>query len=177
MPDIDYTAVLADLERKRDELDAAINAIRPFVGTAASSGTDRPGPDGLQPDSFFGMNILDAAVKYLQIEKRPKRAEEIADALLAGGYMSNAKNFHANVSTTLRRDDDRGGLTVRMHNKTWALAEWYPSRPKKQGAEAKEGDEATEGDSDGLFDDSAVTDAVESAVPPLEDDVGAPVGA
>ena len=170
MPDIDYTAVLADLERKRDELDAAINAIRPFLGTAGSSGPDRPGPEGVRPDSFFGMNILDAAVKYLQIEKRPKRAEEIADALIAGGYMSNAKNFHANVSTTLRRDDDRGGPAVRMPNKTWALAEWYPSRPKKQGAEAKEGD------SDGLSDDSAVTDAVETAVSPLEDDVSAPVG-
>lgn len=158
MSEIDYAAVLADLEQKRDELDAAIKAIQPFVGAGAQARTARAGSEELQPDSFFGMNILDAAVKYLHMAKRPKRADEIADALLAGGYMTTAKNFQANVQTTLRREDDREGSTVWMPNKTWALAEWYPSRPKKQGVDPKDDSEDERGQDPPVTDTGDTTD-------------------
>ncbi len=148
-PEIDYRAVLADLKRRRDELEDAIVAIEPLAASTGGGGAATSGgrPNELTPDAFFGMNTLDAAVKYLKIVKRPQSAAQIASALEAGGFLTRAANFAANVQTTLRREDDKVGVVVYMPNKTWALAEWYPSRPKKSAADraAEKGEDAEAG--------------------------------
>ena len=157
MSEIDYPAVLADLERRRDELDAAINAIRYIVG---SPSVDTPMPyvgpkstttlvDPIQPPkshTFFNMGIGDAAKKYLGMAKEPKRAKDIAIALKRGGLINASPNFAATVSTTLRRER-KAGEVVQLPDKTWGLAGWFPSGPKqraKTNGEAPPGSESAD---------------------------------
>lgn len=43
--------------------------------------------------------------------------------------MHQSKNFGATVFTTLRRAEDRGDRVMRFQTQ-WALAAWYPNRPR-----------------------------------------------
>src|SRR3972149_2519357 len=96
---IDYVAVLADLKRRRDELNAAIAAVEPLAGvTIAEADTNGTGIPKFKAkkldadamvaeiatDAFFGMNISQAAEKYLSIRKKPAKAPDIAAALEQG---------------------------------------------------------------------------------------------
>jgi hypothetical protein len=87
--EIDYAAVLADLERKRDELDRAIAAIRPFAGQGGGSpeggapGGGGPNSSGrgeapreLRSDTFFNMKAPEAVRTYLAHAKRPQTVRE-----------------------------------------------------------------------------------------------------
>ena len=82
MSEIDYPAVLADLERRRGELDAAINAIRYMAGSPSEDMPTSPVMpkgtttlvDPIQPPkshAFFNMAIGDAAKKSLGMAKEP----------------------------------------------------------------------------------------------------------
>jgi len=152
MGDIDYEEVLVDLERRRAELDAAISAIRLILGASAGAGsgiTPRmpqvSGATGKLPsDAFFGMTVIDGAKKYLSMVKRPKKAAEITNALKQGGMLNTSANFVATVYTTLRRDAKRTGQVIQLPDKTWALAQWYPSGAKPRvaatGVSSRNGD-------------------------------------
>ena len=130
MSEIDYGAVLEDLERRRDELDAAINAVRPLAGLEpATPRPDRSSGGQLTSDAFFGLNIMDAVKKFLEINKRPARAADIARALTDGGLINTSKDFAATVTTTLSRDQERAnGFVTRLPNRTWGLRTWYGAR-------------------------------------------------
>lgn len=132
-----YGAVLADLRAKRSELDAAIAAIERLSGAAPSSGAPidlaqpRAGDQGLlRSDAFFNMSILDATQKYLNFMKKPQSLMSVAKALEEHGMIHTSKAWPATVFTTLRRAEERGDRVLRVQ-KNWALAEWYPNRPKK----------------------------------------------
>lgn len=137
--EVDYTAVLADLEAKRDKLDAAIEAIRLVSGMGASTGSSvegkRVGSDtqDLSDDAFFGMSVPDAAKKYLGIVRKTKSTKEIAEALLKGGMPSRSQNFSNTVYMGLLREEKAGGVT-KVGTK-WGLASWYPGRPRKKAAQ------------------------------------------
>jgi hypothetical protein len=139
-----YAEVLADLERERDGLTAAINVIRRKMGLAPEesapkiaasvangTGSNDKGSSEIKPDSFFGMKLPDAIRSYFAITKRPALPSTIAKALLDGGLQSTAKDFNSMVQTAINR---MKGEVVRVPN-GWALAEWYPGRnfdkPKK----------------------------------------------
>lgn len=150
---IDYTAVLADLEQKRDGLDRAIAAIREIVATGGGlSGGPPNGTPGkpaaakeMRPDAFFNMKAPEAVRTYLGMVKRPQTVREIADALQLGGFITSAKDLYNNLYTAiLRMQGD--GIVVKVHGK-WGLSDWYPARPKnKAKAEAGEKGVAGEGD-------------------------------
>lgn len=128
---VDYAAVLADLRARREKLDIAIRAIEEI---ATLGGADLSATSGtIRPDSFFGMQVLDAAIKYLKMAKAPKPASDIANALEMGGLTHQSKNFASTVYTTLSRDEDRGGEMVKV-GQNWGLAEWYPGRRKNARA-------------------------------------------
>lgn len=139
MDEIDYQAVLTDLERRREELNSAINAIRLILGQgevappAASNILGKP-----SSDAFFGMSIIDAAKKYLGMAKRPMPAPDIADALKGGGLLNASKNFTATVYTTLLREQIKNGSVIKMPDKSWGLAEWYPSGARARTSTALE---------------------------------------
>ena len=126
MKEIDYGSVLADLEKRRAELDAAINAIRQITGQAATTMTTPANLSDIPSDAFFGLSISAGAKKYLGMAKRPQKAPEIAAALQHGGYLNKSRNFTATVYTTLRRAEERNDGVVQMPDKAWGLTSWTP---------------------------------------------------
>lgn len=52
--------------------------------------------------------------------------------------MSQAKNFYANVSTAIRRLDERGEVVQLPDTKQWGLSDWYPGRPRPARKSEKE---------------------------------------
>jgi hypothetical protein len=139
-----YVAVLADLERRRDELDRTIASIRLIIGQAANppesggapgggggGGGGRGEPRELRSDMFFNMKAPEAVRTYMGFIKRPQTIRQIVDALKAGGFISGAKDLYNNLYTAILRMEENG-IVVKVHGK-WGLAEWYPARPKPKG--------------------------------------------
>ena len=141
-PSIDYQAVLADLEKKRDDLDKAIAGIRLLIGLpqasnngaqaeppAGSGSMGPPAPRGssdqnIPSDAFFGMSIPAAAQKFLSIRKKPATSPEIAQALEAGGYNHQSSNLANTLNTALTRNPD---MFAKVKRGTWGLRSWYPN--------------------------------------------------
>ena len=133
-----YDRVIADLESKRDQLNALIESLKamkavglPLTGGASMS-LPSTHPHGTQmpiiaPDAFFGMTIPEATRKYLTIVKQAKPHPELCDALVKGGFKTNATNFRESVRATLARDP--GFVKV---NGQWGLSEWYGNRGKRK---------------------------------------------
>jgi|SRR5947209_5463967 len=148
-----YAAVLADLERERDELDALIAKLRkkafqggepvgPSGGTGGlivngSAGAPEPLPIDITPSTFFGMTIPDAIRLYLKMTKREARATAITKALMDGGLKTTSANFPASVQTALTRM--RGEVVLLPTG--WGLAEWYPGRKFEKRTRARSANE------------------------------------
>lgn len=60
-------------------------------------------PEPIPPGPYTALYFYEAVAAYLQLEGEPKTPREIADALLAGGYLTSATNFRASARTMLRR--------------------------------------------------------------------------
>ena len=150
-PVIDYKAVLADLEKRRDDIDKAIAAVKSFIGLvpgAAASPTVGPmsaaqalseiasNPDFvITSDAYFGMNIVSAAQKYLAARKRPANSMEIAEALAAGGLPTQSAKLANTVNSVITRNS-QGDLPIfaKVKRGLWGLRAWYPNfRPKDAG--------------------------------------------
>jgi len=140
---IDYRAVLADLKAKRAVLDYAITGLEALISGESSSVVPNSGetPVGvpIQPDTFVGLNIAEAASKYLRIMGRgAKSTEQIADGLNRGGLNCT----QSSVSAILRRNNNSGeGDVIKIGRGLWGLEEWYPGRPRRsnrQGSDESE---------------------------------------
>lgn len=141
MQPLDYSAVLADLEAKRSDLDRAIVSLRRIVELGVIIGSaegasplvnGNPSPDlhgGEVPvGAFLGKSIPEAAKLCLQITKRKMKTREIADALVKGGIETTAKtSFPAIVHSILMRTVRSGGGIVKLDRSFWGLEEWYPA--------------------------------------------------
>ena len=130
---IDYKAVLEDLKAKKAGLEQAIFAVEAIIGglgdSAALNGSASKGK--IEADTFIGMNINQAAEKYLQMTGRPaKTTEQITDALNQGGMSVT----QGSVSTILRRSDNGESPVTRVGRSLWGLASWYPNRPRRSEA-------------------------------------------
>lgn len=128
---IDYNAVLAELEKKRDDLDKAIVGIKILMGlptAAPGGGASPPAPAANEADldshAFFGMSIPIAAQKYLTIRRKPATAVEMAKALIDGGFPSQSDKFANTVTTAMYRNRD---TFVKVKRGTWGLKAWYPN--------------------------------------------------
>jgi hypothetical protein len=133
-----YVAVLADLEAKRQQLDNAIAILKSVMG---QQGTEAPLPSGgpsassgpaaggaaARPGDFLGMSIPEATKKYLTIVRRKISTRDLMKALVDGGLLPPTYNT---VYAVLRRRQAQVGDITNMGG-DWALAEWYPNRPKK----------------------------------------------
>ncbi len=146
---IDYAPIIADLERRRAELDQTIATLKRLAGMAAddTSGGHTNGGGlpaiggGLRDDAFFGMTAPEAVKAYLAWAKRPQGAAKIADELVAHGF-TTASDTPANViRTALRRL--REASEVAQVKKDWGLAIWYPGLKRKPKP-----DDTGEGDDD-----------------------------
>jgi len=128
---IDYKAVLEDLEARRDALDAAIAALRLLSGehAVAVGAKSLPVTAEIQADTFVGLNIPEAASKYLRMMgKGAKSTEQLIEALIRGGL----KVTPASISSVLRKNNRDGeGDVIKVGRGLWGLQEWYPGRPRR----------------------------------------------
>lgn len=135
--EIDYGAVLADLEAKRSAIDNAIAGVRQMLNLGAEQGVatapNGKEPSGLRFDAFFRMAMPDAIAKYLEIAKIPQSVSEVTEALLAGGFKTTSKNPMPIVGSNLSRMKS-SGILVNVDGK-WGLASWYPAARKNEAQE------------------------------------------
>jgi hypothetical protein len=133
---IDYVAVLADLEARKTAIDAAIAGVRQMLGlgsdqaVTSSMSARKERATEVRVDSFFGMTMPDAIVKFLEITKQPQSVSDITVALLDGGFKTTAKNLMPSVGSTLSRMKTAGDL-VSVQGK-WGLVSWYPGMRKEK---------------------------------------------
>lgn len=119
---VDYDAVLADLQAKRDQIDAAIAAINLIKG-AGGGASFVSGNTGtvVAPNAFFTMGIGEAARKYLEMVKGKQTVAQIARALEQGGMPPLKINT---VYAALRRREAVNRDIIRL-GEEWGLKEWY----------------------------------------------------
>ncbi len=137
--EIDYAAVLEDLEAKRSALDTTIAGIKMMLGQEVENPgqldgnkatPSASGPKEVKPGTFHGMSIAEAARVYLEMTKQKQTTPELGEALKRGGIESQSKDFIRTVYTILAARP-RVFLRLGMH---WALAEWYPNRAASSAA-------------------------------------------
>jgi len=139
-----YESVLADLQARRDQIDAAIEAIRLIMGAGAGSDVSTSGGGGSQraiaphnvpAGAFHRLSIVDATKKYLDMVKSKQPTPQILKALEQGGLPPTKYNT---LYAVLRRRQSQVGDIVKMGDE-WGLTEWYPNNPniKRQAAEGK----------------------------------------
>jgi hypothetical protein len=144
--EINYTDVLTDLRAKQTAIEQAINGITALVSLGALSGgpaqsanqstTENPSGE-IAPDAFFSLSIVEATKKYLAGAKRPKTTQEIAAALVAGGYNHTSKNFYSTIFSVLNREANKPTGDIVKVNERWGLAEWYPNRRREAPGRSK----------------------------------------
>jgi hypothetical protein len=143
--EIDYGAVLADMEAKRDALDAAISNMKRWLGAAAPGPSSQRQTNGeIASDTFFGMGISDSIKKYLALSKGKRTTNEIVQALEKGGLTHSSKNFRNTVSTTLYREAEKpNGEITKVGEGEWGLVDWYPGlRARRQKTGVRNADQA-----------------------------------
>ncbi|HEV8509301.1 MAG TPA: hypothetical protein VGQ48_02500 [Gemmatimonadales bacterium] len=102
--------------------------VAPFVGPTREQSV----PGRIRSDEFFRMSIREAVRRYLNIMKSPQGPKTIMEALMAGGLLTESKNFYTTLWTALKRmEADQELVNTRTG---WGLADWYPSRPKPDDA-------------------------------------------
>jgi hypothetical protein len=151
---IDYNAVLADLQARRVQLDAAINVIQALLGSGGTAppseevggltgasvssvviGSGAPpvrenGTTALRNDAFFGLSTSAAMKKFLAMVKRPMSPRAIAQALFEGGQIHavDERTAYVNVYSVLKRGRDKDFNQTRSGE--WGLVEWYSSKQR-----------------------------------------------
>lgn len=140
----DYGPTIADLERKRDEINRTIATLRSLAGLppGAEGASANGGPIGsveLTNKHFFGMKAPEAVILYLETVKEPRSATRIARDLVEHGLTTMSDSPANTIRTTLRRLHSTGDVV--QVKKEWALPGWYPGlrRPKGRDPEKKRG--------------------------------------
>ncbi len=105
---INYNAVLADLEKKKDELEAAITAIKLIVAAGGGGSTGDSGGgvfdlENIPVGSFLRLTIVDAVKKLLDMVKTKQGIPQIAKALERGGMPPAKPNT---IYAVLRRREN-----------------------------------------------------------------------
>ena len=126
---INYNAVLADLEARKAQIESAIAAVKNIV---ASSGGGHDGssegvisPENIPVGAFLRLSIADATKKFLDMVKTKQSIPQIVQALERGGLPRPKNNT---VYSVLRRRESGIGDIIRVGDE-WALGEWYPNNP------------------------------------------------
>jgi hypothetical protein len=129
---INYEAVLADLENRKSQLEAAITGIRLVMGQLGSNPSGPGGGGSSVPahDAFIGLSIPEAAKKHLLAVRKKLSTQELMTAMEAGGLPPSKYNT---VYAILSRRENKVGDIVNMKG-DWGLAEWYPNYRKKSSA-------------------------------------------
>jgi hypothetical protein len=153
---INYEAVLADLENRKTQIEAAIIGIRLVMGQPGSGPSGPGGGGGITPahDAFIGLSIPDAAKKHLTAVRKKLSTQDLMTAMEAGGLPSSK---YSTVYAILRRREKQIGDIINMKG-DWALQEWYPNyRKKSSTSEDEEADSTDSKDTAETKEDKAAT--------------------
>jgi|HubBroStandDraft_6_1064221.scaffolds.fasta_scaffold107665_2 hypothetical protein len=138
---VDWGAVIAELEAKRDALDKAIASFRLIKASGVLFGAAEDAMPAMADSvslglhggevpvgAFLGKSIPEAAKLCLQITKRKLTTREVVDSLLKGGIETTAKtsSFPSIVHSILARSVKTGSGIIKVDRSHWGLAEWYP---------------------------------------------------
>jgi hypothetical protein len=139
-PHIDYAVILGDLRAKREQIDQAILGIEALVSlqkptylgdvlshsSEHQSGQLKPGytqQTSATATLYNGQSILTAARFVLSQSKKPQTANELAMAIVAGGYPAKSRNFANTVAAVLNRCDKTGGNVIRVGKNLFTLVD------------------------------------------------------
>lgn len=144
-------ALLAEWERKRDEYDTLINALRRELGVSVGDALKFPDAAAavtaiangidvnqlVRPGDFFGMTQVDAIQAFLQRTNRQTATlQEIAAALFRGKATETLLEGERlrNLSSLLSKTDK---IFFPVARGRWGLSEWYPGKQRsRKGKEA-----------------------------------------
>ncbi|MDX2181723.1 MAG: helix-turn-helix domain-containing protein [Bryobacteraceae bacterium] len=112
---VDYSAIIADMEAKRDALNASIESLRALVGVWQGTPAAKPAQrasaasprTGAQP--YQGKTVIEAVRMFLSDGSR-RPVSEISDALENGGVASRSTNFRSIVQNVLNRLKEMGEI-------------------------------------------------------------------
>jgi DNA-directed RNA polymerase delta subunit len=138
-----YDAVLADLYAKRDEIDSAINTILFLQGsgstvasTANANGAVRATRAGAIPsNAFFGMSLVDAAKKYIELSQAKRTLAQIVKGLEEGGMPPQKPGT---VYAALRRRESTVGDIMKL-GEEWGLKDWFAGISVGESAKTTKG--------------------------------------
>ena len=139
MADIDYKAVLADLESKKAAIEASIAGIKMMLGqtqghAAGTSSAHAHSDIRLASNTFSKMGASEAAERYLGIVNELKTTGEIVEALEAGGIVHASQDFKKTVNTILNtKARDRASEITKVRDK-WGLSSWGPGLKRAKNA-------------------------------------------
>jgi hypothetical protein len=137
---VDWVAALAEIEAEIAKLQTTAEFIRQRIERGGGSVTPGGGPrGGIRPDTFLKMSIPDATKTLLEMKREKQSTQDIIDALEKGGLPRSKYNT---VYSILARRANQVGDIINMKG-DWALAEWYPNRPKGK-VKGKEAENATD---------------------------------
>jgi hypothetical protein len=123
----------AAFNQATDEAIAALRKLAAFSAQGISAGLSANGTSSSGKPSaqdFYGLNLADAAKKYLRVTKEKATNKEIAAGLDAIGYIHNSTNLANNVGTALWRAEQNSDPDLVRHGRYWLLTEWGIRKPK-----------------------------------------------
>jgi len=139
---ISISSMIAQLKEQERAISEAINALQKLESLglgAMQAPTDFSTgaiPQEIQPDTFYGMSIAEAAKKYLGMSgKKPQTTDAITDTLNRGGLSATRDS----VGTILVRVANQEGDIVRVGRGLWGLFEWYPGRQRRAKKKTENG--------------------------------------
>jgi hypothetical protein len=149
-----YETALAELRKKRDQIDSLIAGIEniraggasAFAGATAQASNGASNVPAEGPGAYLGMTIPEAAKKLLANRRQHMRNPDIAAALKAGGLALASADPVNTIGSVLTRRANEVGDIVKVGRGTWGLKEWHPRRnpsPNK-GEKAEDKGEAAE---------------------------------
>lgn len=169
---------LADLERKGNTLIEVINDLRaesglpprPPFGTGNSDGASPTVGGGtissIRSDTFYGKKMQTAVREYLDMRRAagigPAKPRDIYDALVKGGFQSDAKDEQVALVGLRAMLRKRTNYFHKLPNGTYGLTAWYPN-PKQTKTDESVSDTPNNNTDDGEAETEAA-DNTESAV-------------
>jgi hypothetical protein len=137
---IDYKAVLADLEAKKAAIEASIAGIKMMMfgeveGHAAGSSSVKGHSEArLGSNTFSKMGAVEAAEHYLRLVGELKTTTEIVAALESGGIVHQSRDFRKTVLTILNNKAKDASSEITKVKDKWGLSSWGPGLKRAKNA-------------------------------------------
>lgn len=124
-----FQTMLKEIDGEMETLTGKRSAIQNIVAgmEQLQQINSRPGPEAtpaLTEKTFAGMELVQAAVKYLSIVGKSQTNKQILEGLTKGGYKTASANPVDTVRSVLKRASERPGTFIVQDDAGWALKEW-----------------------------------------------------